>query len=146
MVCLERDARHVVSPDAESPKPGETGADDGTPPAPSADTNHDGVSRPSADDHPGEEPNRWGWLGRAGSASPTRIFAPSIAFAVLAAVSLVVSSLAEEPPSLVALSGLMMVSFGLGELSGRPGHVAVARVVGLAIFVGGWIVVAIRWL
>ena len=89
--------------------------------------------------------NRWGWLGRADPGYARRAFHLSLAFVVLAAISTITNALAEQPPAPVELIAAMMVAFGLGELSGRPGHVAVSRLVGLAIFVGFWVVFALRW-
>ena len=104
-------------------------------------------ARPAEGEAPGEASapaaNRWGWLGRPESASPTRLFTTALAFAVVAIVSLVVSALADEPPSPVALVALMMVVFGIGELSARPAHLVIARLLGLATFVAFWIVVGV---
>lgn len=70
----------------------------------------------------------------------------TLAFATLTAVSIVVSILTEQPVALGALAPmLMMVVFGIGELSQRPAVVASSRVLGGAIFLSFWIVLPVAW-
>lgn len=69
----------------------------------------------------------------------------ALAFVALAAASLVVSILSDEPVNLGALGPVMMVAFGIGELSQRPATIAAARVLGGLIFITFLILLPVAW-
>ncbi len=101
----------------------------------------------------GPESSRTGLLSRTWRAlsRPTaphqrgRIFWQTIAFATLLGVTIVLDAFSEESLTAPMLAPLMMVIFGFGELSARPTHVALTRLLGGAVFVTWLILIPILW-
>ena len=98
------------------------------------------VPRPSA------RARAWQALGRP--AAPHlrgRFFWQALAFAVLLGITIVWDAFSDESLTAPMLGPLMMVLFGIGELSGRPLHVALSRLLGAAVFATWLILIPVLW-